>query len=299
MDNTEVLDTGSQNLSMEDHLKNSGIASVAWSDEHETILVEWADKAMCYRWLHGKSHKKYTGMNTWFIVPVIIMSTLTGTANFAQEKLSGRSREMAPIVIGAVNIFAGILSTIHQFLKISELNESHKLSSVSWDKLFRNIKVELEKKREQRLPVMQMIKLYKDEYDRLMETSPIIRDDVIKLFIDKFSGGKLPSDPQKYNDKQKHYLKIYKPEICGDMISTSEWVYKPIKGKKIIELARNVTDKKQQINQYIDNYKRTHNRNPTIEETKKYFIGTIDSSIINSMYNTIITTDELTLNTIV
>ena len=61
------------------------------------------------------------------------------------------------------------------------------------------------------------------------------------------------------------------------MIS-SEW-YKPIKGKKLMELTKNVTDKKQQIKQYVDNYKTTHNRNPTIEETKKYFTGTIDSAI--------------------
>ena len=206
---------------------------------------------------------------------------------------------MAPIVIGAVNIFAGILSTIHQFLKISELNESHKLSSVSWDKLFRNIKVELEKKREQRLPVMQMIKLYKDEYDRLMETSPIIRDDIIKAFIDKFSGGKLPSDVNKYTEKQKHYLKIYKPEICGDMISTSEWVYKPMKSKKIFELTKGVTDKKKQIKQYIDNYNSTHKRNPTIDETKAYFKSTLDGSIVASFYNSIIKEgEENPLNTV-
>ena len=296
---TEVEDV-EEGFSMEEHLKNSGVAHVPWSQEHEIILIEWADKAMCYRWLHGRSHKKYTGMNTWFIVPVIIMSTLTGTANFAQEKLSGQAREMAPIVIGAVNIFAGILSTIHQFLKISELNESHKLSSVSWDKLFRNIKVELEKKREQRLPVMQMIKIYKDEYDRLMETSPIIRDDVIKLFIDRFSGGKLPSDSNKYTDKQKHYIKIYKPEICGDMISTSEWVYKPeIKNTKLLQLTKGIGDKKQQIKLYIDNYNKTHNRNPSLDETVGYFNGNIDESIVKSIYNSLIKPSNTTLNAII
>ena len=25
---------------------------IEWSPEHEQILIEWADKAMCYRWLH-------------------------------------------------------------------------------------------------------------------------------------------------------------------------------------------------------------------------------------------------------
>ena len=48
-----------------------------WKGEHETILVEWADKAMCYRWLHGKSHQVYSNTNAWYTIPVIIMSTLT------------------------------------------------------------------------------------------------------------------------------------------------------------------------------------------------------------------------------
>ena len=60
----------------------------------------------------------------WFTIPVIIMST-TGTANFAQERLPEDYRSYAAMGIGAVNIFAGILTTIAQFLKIGELNEAH------------------------------------------------------------------------------------------------------------------------------------------------------------------------------
>ncbi len=57
-----------------------------WTKEHEKLFVEWADKALCYKWLHSKCNIKYNTYNTWFTIPVIIMSTLTGTANFAQEK---------------------------------------------------------------------------------------------------------------------------------------------------------------------------------------------------------------------
>ena len=42
--------------------------------EHENILVEWADKAICYRWLHARSHMHYSTANTWFTIP--IMSTV-------------------------------------------------------------------------------------------------------------------------------------------------------------------------------------------------------------------------------
>ena len=34
-----------------------------WKSEHESILVEWADKAMCYRWLHAKYHQSYSKTN--------------------------------------------------------------------------------------------------------------------------------------------------------------------------------------------------------------------------------------------
>ena len=54
---------------------------VDWTSDHEQILVEWADKAMCYRWLHSKAHQSFAKANAWFTIPVIIMSTTTGTAN--------------------------------------------------------------------------------------------------------------------------------------------------------------------------------------------------------------------------
>ena len=31
-----------------------------WDESHEKVLVEWADKAQCFRWLHGKSYNNYT-----------------------------------------------------------------------------------------------------------------------------------------------------------------------------------------------------------------------------------------------
>ena len=34
--------------------EKSLIKDIEWKTEHEVILVEWADKAMCYRWLHAR-----------------------------------------------------------------------------------------------------------------------------------------------------------------------------------------------------------------------------------------------------
>ena len=70
------------------------------------------------------------------------MSTVTGTANFAQEKFPEATREYVPMLIGGVNIVAGIITTVQQFLKIGELNEAHRIASLSWDKFYRKIRIE-------------------------------------------------------------------------------------------------------------------------------------------------------------
>ena len=211
---------------------------VQWTPEHEKILIEWADKALCYKWLHEKSHMVYSHRNTWFTIPVIIMSTLTGTANFAQDRIPVEYVNAYTIGVGAVNILAGILTTIQQFLKISEYNESHRVSSISWGKFYRNIKVELAKSPSERVPALQLLKISKDEYDRLIETSHAIDPKIIKKFKDTFSGGELKytaeGEPLPMTSKQTAFSLLKIPEDCGVIESTVNSLYKaPVVETKI------------------------------------------------------------------
>ena len=180
-----------------------------WTPDHETILVEWADKAMCYRWLHTRANGMYSTLNAIYTVPVIIISTLTGTANFAQDRVPANYQGIFVMFVGAFNILAGIISTIQQFLKITQLNESHRVSSIAWDKFYRNIKIELAKHPHERMSAVQMIKMSKEEYDRLMETSPNIPVEIIAMFKKSF-------------ENSDNYADIIKPEICDVLVSTEK-----------------------------------------------------------------------------
>jgi hypothetical protein len=181
-----------------------------WSPEHEVILVEWADKAMCYRWLHSKANALYAYLNALYTIPVIIISTLTGTANFAQQRVPTEYQALFMMTVGGFNLFAGIVTTIQQFLKITQLNEAHRVSSIAWDKFYRNIKIELAKHPKERLDVKQMIKMSKEEFDRLMETSPSIPEKIINNFKKNFV------NHNEFND-------IVKPEICDILIPTDKY----------------------------------------------------------------------------
>ena len=102
-----------------------------------------------------------------------------------------KNQALYSIIVGSINILAGIITTIQQFLKISELNEAYRVSSISWDKFYRNIKLELSKSREERMPAYQMIKISKEEFDRLMETSPNIDQKIINKFSSTFNNKKI------------------------------------------------------------------------------------------------------------
>ena len=158
-----------------------------WTDECEKLLAEWSEKASCYRWLHGRSEKSYQRWYYCFSIPVIILSTLTGAANVGMDSfVPTESKSLASALVGGVNIFAGIVSTLQNFLKVAELMEGHRIAGVSWGKLQRNIAIELALDPNRRVNQGDFLKLSRAEYDRLIEAGPMIDDGIIKQFNKKF-----------------------------------------------------------------------------------------------------------------
>jgi hypothetical protein len=220
--------------------------------------------------MHDRSNLAYSKLNLWFTIPVIVMSTITGVGNFAFQKYPPDIQGYASSVIGGINIFAAILQTVAQFLKISELNEAHRVSAISWDKFYRNIKVELAKHPNERMNPIHMLKICKEEFDRLSETSPIIKDNIINEFKNTFHHA---SDLVK----QRLFNNLKKPEICNELITTNEsrhgW-YKEIKNDTVENQKLNELNKKKKIiekheqiiNNFQESFKDLHDRKPLENE---------------------------------
>ena len=260
---------------------------VDWTPEHEGILIEWADKAMCYRWLHSKANSMYSSLNAWYTIPVIIISTLTGTANFAQERVPLEYQSFFVMIVGAFNIAAGIITTIQQFLKITQLNEAHRVSSIAWDKFYRNIKIELAKHPSERIDVKQMIKMSKEEFDRLMETSPNVPEKIIGQFKQNFKSSDI-------------FDKIVKPEICDILIPTNDfrnpWFNDENRAKQVgenIKLQLEKQNKLKKTNEYnhkivsefINVFTSLNNRDPMESEIVDNLKDRIDVETIKKILN--------------
>lgn len=254
---------------------------VSWNRENENIMVEWCDVAHCYKWMHARAHQKFSIYNMMFTIPTITLSTISGTASFATGSLKGIEGYYAPMVIGAVNIFVGILSTIQQYLKIAEINEAHRVSAISWDKFSRNIKIEISKPPYERTDAGIFFKNSRNEYDRLMETCPTIPDYVIREFL-KEVGGKPGTEQRKLFDE------LNKPDICNTIVSCRNQLYqeedkippsmlvnpdsplyppKSIK-KRLSDILK--TGKFEKIEEFVKKFKEEHGREPFHDEIEHY-----------------------------
>jgi len=216
----------------------SSPANASWCTEHDQILVDWADKAMCYRWLHNRENEHFSVRNMWFTIPVIIISTVTGTANFAQEHFPEHRSTMS-MIIGGFNIVAAIITTIAQFLKIAEVNESHRVATLSWDKFYRNVRLIVTKCPMERLPVDAQLKSIKEEFDRMMELSPPISQKVVGQFQAAFQ-------------HRPEYADIIKPDICGELHSTAKFLY----------VAKEAAPAADPADAFRANFRQLYNRSP-------------------------------------
>jgi hypothetical protein len=158
-----------------------------WHNQQELILKKWSEIGSSYRYLHDKSFSKYNTQNLRFALPVIIISTITGTANFAQKSFPDAWAAYVPLGIGFLNLTAGLITTVAQFLRVSELLEGHRAASIAYSKFSRNISVELSLPIEQRTSDgYDFIVSCRLELDRLIEQSPNIPTAIVKLFANRF-----------------------------------------------------------------------------------------------------------------
>lgn len=210
-----------------------------WTEEQERLLAKWSDFAACYRWLHDRTEKKLSNYNSAITIPVIILSTITGTASVGLNGLVGDSavaQKYAQVGIGIVSLFTGILTTLGNFFRYAQNSEAHRVAAVSWSKFNRLISVELAQKPDDRMDSLDFISICRQDLDRLIEQSPQVPDDIIYNFEREF----------------EHQEDLNKPDICNNIEHTSVYNNSQTRMRMIVsELALNMRHKKRLLRDEI------------------------------------------------
>lgn len=191
-----------------------------WTKSTEDLLISWADIALCYTWIFDKSYRHYNHVNYRFTIPVIVFSTITGTLSMSFGNLLNEDQaKTGQIIVGGVNIFIGILSTLQNFFRYAQQSEANLSATRDWAKLHRNIKIELSIERQNRKDASEFVRSARQEYERLLNSRPVIPSNIMMDFKKQYRNSDVikPEVLDKIRhiilDDEKNIITHYVPRV--------------------------------------------------------------------------------------
>lgn len=187
---------------LDDTSESSSVIANSWNTSHEKLLASIGDRANGMRWMHNRSHIYYEKLNFWLTIPNVAVTALAGSASIGITTLfSGSNQTIVSLIIGLMTLSSGVLTTINQYMKTSQLSEAHRIACIAYGKLHRVISSELALRRDQRINAQSFLEVIREEQNRLEEASPAVQPHIVIEF----------------NAKIKDKPELERPEISGDL----------------------------------------------------------------------------------
>lgn len=164
----------------------SGKQEIHWNAQLERILASEGERSLCFMWMHNRSEKRYSKFTTYIALPVIVLSTLNGFVSAAGGSIADDPRTLS-VAVGIVSMGVGVLNTFTSYFAWAKRAEAHRMVALQYSKVHRSIMLELALPREERIRANDMLKMVRDQLDRLHETSPQVPDAIIADFRKKFA----------------------------------------------------------------------------------------------------------------
>ena len=184
---------------------------IEWNESLEELMASEGEKCRGLAWLHTQAELKYSRLNTYIALPVIVLSTLTGFFSASAGSILPEGNVTAG-ALGGVSVLVGVLNTVGSFFGWAKRSEGHKVAYLTYSKLYRFISIEMSLPRDQRMRAKDFLKTIRDQIDRLGEICPAIPPDVIVSFNKKFHDEPGITKPEITNGLEK--IEIFKEEIA-------------------------------------------------------------------------------------
>jgi hypothetical protein len=187
---------------------------LTWSEPLELLIAQEGEKCRGLAWIHQRAETFYSLRNNWISIPVIVLSTLSGTASVGSSSLFQGETQISSIVIGLVSIGVGILNTIASYFAFSRKAEAHRIAYLNYNKLFQTISVEMALPRAERAEPEHLLSQIRTTMERLAETTPTPPDAILSAFNLRFKDeDKSIARPTETNGL--HKIKVYMKEVAS------------------------------------------------------------------------------------
>lgn len=170
--------------------------TITWNDALETLVAEEAEKCGGLAWLHAEAERYYSHKTNWVAIPVIILSTVNGFLSGSSSTLFASNQVASSIGVGMISLFTGIVSTIGSYFAWAKRTEAHRISAIQYQKMSKFLAIELTLPKVERIAAKDILKITKDQIERLLEISPAIPLQIVAQYKKTFNITDGPAQPE-------------------------------------------------------------------------------------------------------
>ena len=169
---------------------------IRYNSELEQLLKENSEECESLSILHRMSYEKYNHRSNYINIPVIILSSAIGFItgiDLQYDKMN--------IILGVGSVFVGIIKSVDTYFQLAKRAESHRICSLQFSQIYKKIQIELTLNRKQRLTAENMMNIIKTDIKNMQDIAPLIDDDII----------------DQYNQKYRRYKRVKKPNFVNGL----------------------------------------------------------------------------------
>lgn len=169
---------------------------IRYNSELEQLLKENSEECESLSILHRISYEKYYRRSNYINIPVIILSSAIGFItgiDLQYDKMN--------IILGIGSVFVGIIKSVDTYFQLAKRAESHRICSLQFSQIYKKIQIELSLNRSQRVSAENMMNIVKTDIKNMQDIAPLIDDDIIV----------------QYNEKYRRYKKVKKPNFVNGL----------------------------------------------------------------------------------
>jgi hypothetical protein len=184
---------------------------ITWNEQLEQYFVKIGEQSQGYEWLYHKAEEEYSKYQNMVALPVIVLSSFVGFFSVGSSTMFEGQEKLSGIVLGVVSLLTGILNTLGSYYGFSKKTENARVSSISYGKLYRWLSLELSLPRHQRIQPSDLLKMVRQEFERLDETAIALPSNIVYLYHKRFKDTKI-THPSETNGLEK-IIVFVEPEM--------------------------------------------------------------------------------------
>jgi hypothetical protein len=174
---------------------NSGVSKAVWDDDVEYLLQSWHRRVAAaeagHRLMAERMRRRYLMLG----VPIIVLTTVVGTSVFASLQ-NAKVPTTVRIVVGSISIIAAVLSSLQTFLRYGMRSEGHRIATIRYETLRRDISELLALPRQARPDPVRQLDSVRQRLDRYAKESPTIDERPWAKLERQFHLSRVPPDPR-------------------------------------------------------------------------------------------------------